>query len=105
MFTGRIQVDQGKGTQSECLKYLTNPDKDKHTDDNVIHSIGIPKMRCHNHQPTNLHPESKQCPRCNHLKYMQTLRGQAYLDEIFKPYLDQDKYMEYLKDPRKINWL
>ena len=105
LFTGRIQVDQGRGTQEQCLKYLVDPDKDKHTDEEIIHTIGIPKMRCHNHRPTNLHPDSKQCPRCNHLKYMQTLRGQDYLDEIAKPYLDQELYTEYLNDPVKINWL
>lgn len=36
---GRVQVDIGRGAFQDCKKYLTDPDKDKITDDNTTENV------------------------------------------------------------------
>lgn len=36
---GRVQVDAGRGSFSQCEKYLTNPDKEKNVDNEVLRNV------------------------------------------------------------------
>ncbi len=103
LYKGRIQVDLGRGSREDCLKYLTDPDKSKDTDTNIIDEVGIPKIRVHNHD-TSIKGDRSKCPRCNWLAYTKTLGDQEFFTEMNKPYLDQETYLEYIKDKFKIKY-
>ena len=102
LYKGRIQIDPGRGSREECIKYLTDPDKSKEVDTNIINEVGVPKMRLHNH--TNIKKFKKGCPRCEWLKYWEELlKGSKWVEEAAKPYLDYNGRREDLP-PDKIKY-
>lgn len=92
IYNGRIQVDPGRGSRDDCLKYLTDPEKSKDTDTNIINETGIPKIRLHNH--TSRDKRVKGCPACEWLKYFRKLcmdlTSNEWKTEDRKPYLDHN---------------
>lgn len=103
LFKGRIQVDIGRGSRDDCLKYLTDPDKSKDTDTNIINETGVPKIRTHNHDISKKGDRSK-CPRCNWLKWWKSLPDKEFAQEARKPYLDQEYWAECINDKYKIKY-
>ena len=85
-FTGRIQVDHGRGTFEECKKYLVDPDKDKNLDKDLIVQAKPPKVYFHNHTD---HKVKKSCPRCTWLTWWKGLTNQSeFNEESNAPYTD-----------------
>lgn len=103
LFTGRIQIDPGRGSRDECLRYITDPKKTKLVDTNIINQVGIPKLRLHNHdlsKKTTLHDRT-WCPRCQWLTYVQTLDSVHFTREHQKPYEDYNSFKDIPKDKLK----
>lgn len=86
LFTGRVQVDHGRGSRDQCIAYLTDPSKSKKVDTNITLQDGVPKIRYHTHS-TIVKSYAPRCPRCAWLKYLNKLKTDDALAEHRKPYI------------------
>ena len=104
LFKGRIQIDPGRGSRDECIRYITDPLKTKSVDTNIINEVGIPKVRIHNHEldlPIR-NPRRQRCPRCQWLAYVNSIASdKEFLEEHRKPYTDYNSYKDIPKEKLK----
>jgi hypothetical protein len=100
----RVQVDHGKGCFDQCHKYLTNPDKSKDTDTDIICDDRPAKVRHH----TMIHAHSKICRKtCSRCAYLRWYRQALDNHRGPIPFKDEREYVDPIisKQPANKLWI